>query len=77
MLAKKTSKNQITLPKAIASHFSDVDYFEIQEIEGRIILEPARRNRSDEVRAKLTQLGISADDVKSAVDWAREPSRSS
>ena len=29
MLAKKTSKNQITLPKEIALKFQGVDYFDI------------------------------------------------
>jgi hypothetical protein len=31
MLAKKTSKNQITLPKAIADRFPGVDYFDVRE----------------------------------------------
>lgn len=73
MLAKKTSKNQITLPKAIASHYPEVEYFDIREENGRIILIPLRPGRSDEVRHKLDQLGITEEDVAAAVDWARKP----
>jgi len=72
MLAKKTSKNQITLPKAIATHYPEVEYFDIQEENGRIILIPLRPNRSDEVRSKLAQLGITENDVSEAIDWARK-----
>jgi bifunctional DNA-binding transcriptional regulator/antitoxin component of YhaV-PrlF toxin-antitoxin module len=71
MLAKLTSKNQITLPKAVMSHFSDVDYFEVREESGRIVLEPLRVSRADEVRARLVELGITEDDVGDAVTWAR------
>ncbi len=39
MLAKKSSKNQITLPKAIVASFEDVDYFDVTTQNGRIILE--------------------------------------
>lgn len=73
MLAKKTSKNQITLPKAVVSRFPGVDYFEVSEEDGRIVLQPVRPSRADEVRAKLAQLGIVPDDVKRAVKWARKP----
>ena len=30
MLAKKTSKNQITLPKAIVNAFPDAQYFDVR-----------------------------------------------
>ena len=71
MLAKKTSKNQITLPKAVVDHFPDTDYFEVLEEEGRIVLMPMRPSRAHEVRAKLEALGISDADVQDAVEWAR------
>ena len=35
MLAKKTSKNQITLPKEIASKFQGVDYFDIKKDDNK------------------------------------------
>jgi hypothetical protein len=49
MLAKKSSKNQITLPKAIVAAFEDVDYFDVTTQNGRIILEPVRTKKGDEV----------------------------
>ncbi len=71
MLAKKTSKNQITLPKLIAGRFPDVDYFEVDEVDGRIVLTPLRPSRADEVRSRLARLGITDGDVTDAVAWAR------
>ena len=71
MLAKKTSKNQITLPKAIAARFPGVDYFDVSEVGGRIVLAPVRPNRADEVRDRLERLGITNQDVSDAVAWAR------
>lgn len=71
MLAKKTSKNQVTLPKAVVSRFPDVEYFEVTEEEGRIILQPARFSRAGEVRERLAVLGIDERDVPDAVAWAR------
>src|SRR4030065_259481 len=42
MLAKKTAKNQVTLPKEIADRFPDTVYFDVR-VEGRTItLRPAR-----------------------------------
>ena len=71
MLAKMTSKNQITLPKAIVSQFEGVDYFEVKTSEGKIILEPIRTGQADSVRAKLDALGIRERDVDAAIQYAR------
>ena len=71
MLAKITSKNQITLPKAIASQFGGVEYFEVSTDGDAISLRPLRRSRIEEVWEKLEQLGITEDDVADAVAWAR------
>ena len=71
MLAKKTVKNQITLPKKIADQFPDVDYFEVRKEDDRIVLEPVRPKRAWEVRERLEALGISEGDVADAVSWAR------
>jgi virulence-associated protein VagC len=71
MLVKKTSKNQITLPKEVAKEFPGVTHFEV-ELEGeRIVLKPLRRSRAEEVRSKLGELGIEDGDVADAVAWAR------
>ena len=41
MIAKKTSKNQLTLPKKIADCFPGVEYFDVRADESRITLVPA------------------------------------
>jgi hypothetical protein len=71
MLAKLTSKNQLTLPKEIVSGFPGTTYFDIETTNGQIVLTPVRMQRTDAVRAKLAALGISEQDVADAVKWAR------
>jgi len=71
MLAKMTSKNQITLPKAVLGAVSPSDYFEVSAEDGRIVLTPVRVERADAVRAKLAALGLGENDVRDAVQWAR------
>ena len=71
MLAKLTSKNQLTLPKAVTAAVEATDYFDVTTENGRIVLTPVRINRADGVRAKLAELGLSETDVKEAVAWAR------
>ncbi len=75
MLAKLTSKNQLTLPKAVLASCVGISYFEVTEDNGRIVLTPVRINRADAVRAKLAELGIVEKDVSAAVTWARKKSR--
>ena len=75
MLAKLTSKNQLTLPKAVLSFCQGTEYFDVSEENGRIVLVPVRLNHSNAVRAKLADLGISEDDVADAVSWARGKSK--
>ncbi len=74
MLAKLTSKNQLTLPKAVIADFPDSRYFDVTKEKGRIVLTPVRLTRADSVRAKLSELGITEADVAGAVAWARRPS---
>ena len=72
MLAKLTSKNQLTLPKAVLSSCQGTQYFDVTEDNGRIVLTPVRINRADAVRGKLADLGMTeGDDVAKAVSWAR------
>lgn len=71
MLSKLTSKNQLTLPKAVISQFPGTEYFEVSADGGRIVLTPLRKSRGDEVRAKIEKLGITEADVKDAIRWAR------
>lgn len=72
MLAKKTVKNQITLPKAVVTRFGGVEYFDVSTDGECIVLRPLQRSRAEEVRARLAQLGIDKEDVTAAVSWARE-----
>lgn len=71
MLAKLTSKNQLTLPKAVTATVEATDYFDVRAENGCIVLTPVRVNRADGVRTKLAELGLSEADVKDAVAWAR------
>lgn len=76
MLAKKTSKNQLTLPKEVVKEFPDTDYFDVTVKERKIILMPVRITHADitleGVRNKLNKLGITENDVTEAVKWARK-----
>ncbi len=71
MLAKLTSKNQLTLPKAVVERVSATEYFEIEAENDRIILTPVRVQKADAVRAKLAALAITEADVGDAIAWAR------
>ena len=79
MLAKKTSKNQLTLPKEIVKSFPDTEYFNISVKYKKIILIPVRISPADitieDVRNKLKKLEITEDDVTNAVKWARKKKR--
>lgn len=71
MLAKKTVKNQITLPKAVVTRFKSVTYFDVTTDGDSIVLRPLKQSRADEVRSRLAKLGIHERDVAGAVAWAR------
>ena len=66
-----TSKNQITLPKAVVRQVPAADYFQVEAVGDRIILTPVRVSKADAVRAKLAELDITEGDVDEAVTWAR------
>ena len=71
MLAKLTSKNQLTLPKALVAQMDAAEYFEVSVENGRIVLTPVRVQRAQAVRDKLGQLVNTEEDVDAAVAWAR------
>ena len=71
MLAKVTSKNQLTLPKAITAAVGEAEYYDVEARGGQIVLTPVRIQRGDAVRAKLAELKLSESDVTRAVTWAR------
>ena len=58
MLAKPTSKNQLTLPKAVISAFPDVEYFDVRKEHIHIVLTPVRLTHADAVRSRLAELGL-------------------
>jgi len=75
MLAKKTVKNQITLPKAIVEKLPKTDYFEVSLRGEEIILKPvvieAKDTKLERVRSKMKALGLTEKDVDAAIRWAR------
>ena len=75
MLAKKTSKNQVTLPKEIVRQFPEIDYFDVVVRESSIVLTPVRLSPVTSsvkgIRDKMEKLGITGEDVKDAIRWAR------
>jgi translation initiation factor IF-1 len=58
MLAKITSKNQLTLPKSVTQAVGATEYFDVEARAGQIILTPVRIQRGDAVRAKLAELDL-------------------
>ncbi len=75
MLAKKTAKNQITLPRGIVRQLPDAEYFDVSLKGGEVVLRPvvisAPGERLREVREKIRQLGLTERDVDRAIRWAR------
>jgi bifunctional DNA-binding transcriptional regulator/antitoxin component of YhaV-PrlF toxin-antitoxin module len=72
MLAKITSKNQLTLPKSVTQAVGATEYFDVEARAGQIILTPVRIQRGDAVRAKLMELELTDADMADAVAWARD-----
>ncbi len=73
MLAKLTTKNQITIPKDIISKIPNVQYFDVAYDDGMIFLKPVKVYDADlaQIKAKIKKLGLSEDCVSEAVLWAR------
>ena len=67
MLAKITSKNQLTLPKSVTQAVGATEYFDVEARAGQIILTPVRIQRGDAVRAKLAELNLTDADMADAV----------
>ncbi len=79
MLAKKTSKNQITLPKEIVKALPDAEYFDVSIKDNTIRLMPVKitpvQSSLDGVREKMKKLGLTEKDVGEAIQWARSRKR--
>ena len=72
MLAKMTTKNQLTLPKSVTAAVGPVEYFDVEARNGQIVLTPVRIQRGDAVRVKLAELDLGEQDIAAAVSWARK-----
>jgi hypothetical protein len=71
MLARKTSKNQLTLPKEVVGNFPGIDLFDASVENNRIILTRVRivpiDSSLENIRKKMECLGIVENDVTEAV----------
>ena len=73
MLCKRTFKNQITLPKRVMEKFGDVEYFDVEQQRGKIILRPAEMKPCvslARIRNKITSLGLQDKDIDEAISRA-------
>jgi hypothetical protein len=51
VVAKRTSKNQLTLPKAVVEQAGQADYYDVTFDAGRIVLTPLHPGGASAVRA--------------------------
>ena len=74
MLAKITSKNQITIPKKIIDQIPETQYFDVELKEGVILLRPLKiyGTDMDQIRSKIKKLGLNETAVAEAIEWARK-----
>jgi len=74
MLAKVTSRNQITIPKKIMNELPNTRYFDMELKDGVVIMKPLVVYHTDleKIRAKMKRLGLKPDTVREAVTWAKE-----
>jgi hypothetical protein len=79
MLAKLTTKNQITLPREVVKGFKGIEYFDAIVQNGRIVLEPVRIRPVTAdlagIREKMERLDVVEEDVVEAIRWSRQHPR--
>jgi len=73
MLAKMTSKNQITIPKKIIEQLPDVEYFKVELKDGVVMLRPLKTYDTslERIRTSVKKLGLQKNTVREAIEWAR------
>lgn len=73
MLAKLTSKNQITIPKKVLERLPPVSHFDIEVKDGLVVMRPLITYDADlaQIREKAQQLGLTPESVNEAIQWAR------
>lgn len=78
MLAKRTYKNQVTIPKDVIDQVGEIDYFDVFYRDGEIVLKPVEIKGAGErlarVRQKIKALGLTERDIDDAIRWARKSS---
>jgi len=77
VLAKKTTRNRLTLPKEIADRFPGVE-FDVTVERNRIVLAPVKVHpiaSLESIREKMGKLGITEENVTDAVVWTRKKKR--
>ncbi len=75
LLLKKTTKNQVTLPRALLAKLASTDYFEAEVAGDTLVLRPVKVVEMvdiDKVRDRLRRRRVKADEVEKAVSWARK-----
>ena len=73
MLAKITSKNQITIPKKIIEKIPGIKHFDLEFKDGIIIMKPIKFYDTNlyQIRAKVKKLGLKENNVAEAIKWAK------
>lgn len=73
MLAKLTTKNQITIPKQIIDQIPKTRYFDVKLNGDTVVMKPLTIYDTDleQVRSKIKKLGLKPDCVAEAIKWAR------
>ena len=73
MLAKITSKNQITIPKKIIEKMPGVEHFDVEYKNGAVILKPIKlfSTNLDQIRFKIKKLGLNENSVAEAIEWVK------
>jgi hypothetical protein len=74
MLAKLTSKNQITIPKKIIDQLPDIQHFDVELDDGVVVMKPLviYDTDLDQIRSKIKKLGLEKNAVAEAIQWARK-----
>ncbi len=78
MLAKLTSKNQLTLPAELVRALPATDYFDATLEAGAIVLRPVQvvpLLELERIRDAVASAGATEGDVGAAVRWARSRNR--
>jgi hypothetical protein len=79
MLAKRTYKNQITIPKSVMDAFPNVEYFDVARRNQTIVLCPVdvrpAGSQLEKIRAKVRALGLTDKDLEAAIRSARRNAR--